>query len=97
MPTDLLQRDGFGSAFGRFFAMPGRVELVDSALLKEMFLPKLRPAGNKLLRDHRHFVRGQLKHYGVDYDESKLTGNGTALFKKLLADGKVRMVPAFFH
>ncbi|KAI0478602.1 AT hook motif family protein [Xylariaceae sp. FL0804] len=51
------------------------------------------PQANKCLRDIRHFVPGQLKHYGVEYDPSQLKGNGTLLFKKLLAEGKFDKVP----
>jgi hypothetical protein len=56
-----------------------------------MFLPRLTSSANEKLRESgRSFVRGQLQHYGVDYDEREFTGNGTLLFKKLLQAGKVR-------
>jgi len=88
---DEVKRDGFIFAYGRFYVQKGRVERVDGARLKDMFLPKLTGEANKLIRDHHDdlFVRGQLKHYGVEYDESEITGNGTLLLKKVLKDGKV--------
>jgi hypothetical protein len=89
MPYDEIVRDGFTCGFGRFFAK-GRVERIDGPRLKAMFLPRLTPEANRLLRDHSHFVRGQLQHYGVDYDETQLSGNGTLLLKKVLQAGKVR-------
>ena len=79
--------NGFESGFGRFFAQG--VERVDGARLKALFLPTLTKEANKLLRDQRNFVRGQLQHYGIDYDEKEFSGNGTKLLKKALQGGKV--------
>ncbi len=39
------------------------------------------------------FVRGQLKHYGVEFDEKEISGNGTHLIKKVLQAGKCDKVP----
>ena len=91
MPTDWIARDGFEFAHGRFRVQRGLVERVDAAALRSMFIPRLTPAANKVLRDHYRcdFVAGQLKHYGVAYDESELTGSGTKLLKKCLLEGKV--------
>lgn len=90
MPYDDISRDGFTCAFGRFYAK-GRVERIDGLRLKTMFLPRLTAEANKLLRDHygSDFVRGQLQHYGVNYDEKEFSGNGTLLMKKALQAGKV--------
>ncbi len=82
-------RDGFTDEHCRFFAK-GRVELVDGAELEAAFLPRLTAKANELLRDNCNFVRGQLQHYGVAYDEKKFSGNGTVLLKKALECGQVR-------
>ncbi|KAI0521550.1 hypothetical protein F5B22DRAFT_634461 [Xylaria bambusicola] len=73
-----------------FLANIGRVE---GLALRAAFLPKLTPAGNKYLRDRHDFVREQLKHYGVSYNEEELTGNGTLLLKKVLSNGRCDCVP----
>jgi hypothetical protein len=88
-------RDGFSCEYGRFYAQPGRVERVDGASLRSMFLPKLTPEGRRQLNaDYSgNFVRGQLKHYGVQFDESEISGNGTLLMKKVLRAGKCDKVP----
>lgn len=82
-------RNGFTYGFGRFLA-GGRVERVEGARLRAMFLPRLTPEATRLLREHRYFVRAQLQHYGVDFDEQEFSGNGTHLLKKSLQAGKVR-------
>lgn len=94
MPYDDIVRDGFACAFGRFYAQ-GRVERIDGSSLKAMFLPRLTAEANTLLQRHYRdsFVCGQLQHYGVDYDEKDISGNGTLLLKKVLKAGKVRLVP----
>jgi hypothetical protein len=90
-----ITRDGFACAFGRFFAEPGRVERVDGSSLRNMFLPKLTAKGRRQLNAgySDNFVRGQLKHYGVQFDESEISGNGTLLMKKVLQSGKCDKVP----
>lgn len=89
MPYDEVARDGFECAFGRFYALPGRVERVEGSHLRGMFLPKLRP-GQGTSYD---FVLDQLKHYGVQYEEEEFSGNGTLLMKKVLQAGKCDKVP----
>ncbi|KUJ18962.1 uncharacterized protein LY89DRAFT_683786 [Mollisia scopiformis] len=85
----------FKSSHGKFYAMPGRVERVEGSSLQAMFLPKLQPEGRRLInacyRDQ--FVRGQLKHYGVEVDENKMSGNGALLLKEVLQAGKCAKVP----
>ncbi|KAK0704310.1 hypothetical protein B0H67DRAFT_557148 [Lasiosphaeris hirsuta] len=92
MPSSEITRDGFSTAFGRFYAH-GRVERIEAAKLRAMFLPRLTPEANKVLRNHSTFVRAQLQHYGVKFDESELTGQGTTLLKKALQAGKLDEVP----
>jgi hypothetical protein len=92
---DDITRDGFAYAYGRFYAQPGRMERVDGSSLRSMFLPKLTPEGRRQL-DAAYsdtFVRSQLKHYGVRFDESEISGNGTLLMKKALQAGKCDKVP----
>lgn len=87
---DSITSDGFTCSYGRLFAHPGRVERVEGSSLRSMFLPRLNSEGNKRLRhcNSDDFVRGQLKHYGVQFYESDISGNGTLLLKKVLQAGK---------
>ncbi|KAI1771890.1 hypothetical protein F4818DRAFT_444888 [Hypoxylon cercidicola] len=89
MPYTDVYRDGFSFGFDRFFYMPGHTERVEPETLRDMFLPKLTPEAKKKLRDSYDFVASQLKHYGVDYSEKELTGQGTNFLKKMLAAGKL--------
>ncbi|KAI0905873.1 hypothetical protein F4823DRAFT_113292 [Ustulina deusta] len=96
MPSEEIVRDGFSCAYGRFYtATPHRGERVPGSVLRAAFLPKLTPEGNKYIRDSYggDFVRSQLKHYGVAFDEKEFTGNGTLLLKKVLQAGKCDQVP----
>jgi hypothetical protein len=90
-----ITRDGFACSYGRFYAQPGRVERVEGSSLQSMFLPRLTPEGRRQLNAgySDYFVRGQLKHYGVQFDESEISGNGTLLMKKVLQAGKCDKVP----
>ncbi|KAG0648135.1 hypothetical protein D0Z07_5989 [Hyphodiscus hymeniophilus] len=90
-----ITRDGFTCSYGRFHALPGDVERVEGSSLRSMFLPTLNPKGRKLINacHSDHFVRGQLKHYGVQWNESEISGNGTRLIKKILQAGKCDKVP----
>jgi len=106
MPTTEIIRDGFESSRGRFYVVNvdsearrfgcSRVERIETARLKAMFLPRLTPEANKMFRDHSEFARCQLKHYGVEFNEREFTGQGTALMKKALLAGKVRLFPRTF-
>ncbi|KAI9042127.1 uncharacterized protein KD926_006046 [Aspergillus affinis] len=91
-PPD-VKRDGFISACGRFYTERGRIERVNGDSLRGMFLPKLSSSAQRSLRDHSDFVRGQLQHYGVAFDERQFSGNGTLLMKKVLQDGRCDTVP----
>ncbi|KAK2756546.1 hypothetical protein FQN54_005439 [Arachnomyces sp. PD_36] len=93
-PDDIV-RDGFASAHDRFMALPGGLDRVEGHRLRSMFLPKISPAGQRALRDNSDFVRCQLKHYGVEFEERELTGNGTALLKAALQAGKCDRVPDY--
>jgi hypothetical protein len=88
-------RDGFSCSDGRFSAQPGSVERVEGSSLLSMFLPKLAPEGRKKLNEvsSDHFVRGQLKHYGLQFDESEMPGNGSVLMKEVLQAGECDKVP----
>lgn len=78
---------------GRFLVQPGRMERVDGQSLRTMFLPKLTRQGKKALLDNRDFVRCQLTHYGIQFEEKDLSGNGTPLLKKALQAGQCDQVP----
>ncbi|CAJ2501059.1 Uu.00g039120.m01.CDS01 [Anthostomella pinea] len=93
LSDNAIRRDGFRSAYGRFYADPWGVEIVQAGYLRSMFLPTMTPGAKDCLRENADFIRGRLKHYDVDYDEDKFWGSGTALFKKLLAAGKCDKVP----
>jgi len=103
MPTTPIIRDGFESNYGRFYVVDvdsqarrfsrPRVERIETPRLKDMFLPRLTPEANKMFRNHFEFVRCQLKHYGVEFDEGEFTGQGTGLMKKVLLAGKVSLFP----
>ncbi|PGG96408.1 hypothetical protein AJ79_09603 [Helicocarpus griseus UAMH5409] len=89
-----VRRDGFEFAYDRFVALPDRIERVDGADLRRMFLPKLTPEANKRLRDnYGRFIPAQLKHYGIEFAESDIQGNGTNFFKKVLLAGKCDKLP----
>lgn len=88
-----ITRDGFSSAYGRFYTANDRIERMNGDSLRSLFLPRLTPGGQKVLRDHYNFVRGQLQHYGVAFDERQFTGNGTQLLKKTLQEGGCDSVP----
>ena len=88
-------RDGFAYSYGMFYARPGRVERVEGSSLRSMFLPRLTREGRRKI-DAAHsdyFVRGQLKHYGVQFDESEIHGDGFLLMQKVLQAGKCDRVP----
>ncbi|KAH6623406.1 hypothetical protein F5144DRAFT_623373 [Chaetomium tenue] len=92
-----IVRYGFTYEYGRFYAK-GRVECVSSSRLESMFLPRLTQEASSLLRTNcRAFVRGQLQHYGVDYDEREISGNGALLLKKMLLAGKCDEVPDYIE
>jgi hypothetical protein len=88
-------KDGFTCSYGRFLALPGRVERVEASSLRSMFIPKLTSEGRRKVNGaySDNFVRGQLKHYGVQFDKSEISGNGTLLMKKVLQAGKCDKVP----
>jgi hypothetical protein len=65
MSSDWVVREGFQCAHGRFITTVGHVERIDSSRLQRLFVPRMTPEGNKLLRDKHDSVRAQLLHYGV--------------------------------
>ncbi|KAK3687513.1 hypothetical protein B0T22DRAFT_510245 [Podospora appendiculata] len=87
-----VARDGFTCASGRFCAYG--MDRVEASDLKRMFFPKVTWEAQRLLRNHRdRFVPAQLKHYGVEYDQNELTGNGVDLLRKVLQAGLCDNVP----
>ncbi|KAI1171158.1 hypothetical protein F4777DRAFT_566514 [Nemania sp. FL0916] len=108
MPTEAIVRGDFFYAYGRFYANPGQVERVQGSVLRAAFLPELTPAGQEYLSTPRYlggqtylrhnyedwFVRCQLKHYGVPFNEADIAGNGTLLLQKALEAGRCDQVPA---
>ncbi|XDG08204.1 hypothetical protein ABKA04_007819 [Annulohypoxylon sp. FPYF3050] len=93
MPYDWVAKDGFEFAYDRFCTVGGRIERVELHTLRDMFLPKLTREAKRRLNESLKFVPSQLKHYGVNYDEGELTGNGTRLLQKMLREGKLGAVP----
>ncbi|KAJ5337129.1 uncharacterized protein N7506_005151 [Penicillium brevicompactum] len=71
------------------------MERIEGSTLREMFLPKLTSQGRWALKGNPRFVRSQLKHYGVDVDEEKYSGNGTNVLKSALQAGKCDQVPDY--
>lgn len=90
-----ITKDGFCYSRGRFYVRPGYVERVESSALRDMFLPRISPLGRQKLNgpNSDNFVRAQLKHYGVAFDESQISGDGSLLMKKALLIGKCDRVP----
>lgn len=88
-----VSRDGFTCAWGLFYA--NRIERIEGSRLRQMFLPKVTPEATKKLRRNFGdcFVRAQLKHYGVEFDESEISDDGRLLMQKVLEEGKCDKVP----
>ncbi|CAI7573761.1 unnamed protein product [Penicillium pancosmium] len=91
--SDEVRRDSFVSSFGRFLAESGHVERVEVERLRSLFLPKLTPDGQEVLCGEPNFVRSQLNHYDVQFEEREFVGNDTALMKAALKSGKCDQVP----
>ncbi|KAJ5107314.1 hypothetical protein N7456_003989 [Penicillium angulare] len=59
-----------------------------------MFLPKRSHEGREALERHPTFIRSQLKHYGVDFNEAEFArSNGSAFMKATLQAGMCHLVP----
>lgn len=82
-----ISRQGFTCAYGRFQALGE--DRVETAKLKQLFLPAMTPEAKKLLRDKHYFVSAQLQHYGVQDAAQAGFGQGANVLKKALAAGKV--------
>ncbi|KAI1459884.1 hypothetical protein F4805DRAFT_455272 [Annulohypoxylon moriforme] len=93
MPYDRVAQDGFEFAHNSFRTTSNHIEREEPHVLRNMFLPTLSLEGRRKLNDHHGYVRSQLEHYGVDYDEEEFTGQGINLLKKLLRQGKLDKVP----
>ncbi len=81
-----IRKGDFAYSYGRFYAGTGRVERVEGPALRSMFLPTVTREGRRQLdtSSGASFVQGQLIHYGVQFDESNISGCGTLLMKKVL-------------
>lgn len=98
----VVQRDGFESCDGNFYALTrtcspsgGRIRRYSLNELSRLFLPTMTPEGQNIIRwESGGFVRAQLQHYGVKYDKSEFKYNGVNLLKKALAAGQFDSVPA---
>jgi hypothetical protein len=90
-----ITRDGFVYSRGKFYAQLGRVERVEGSSLRGMFIPRITPEGRRLLDGSLSgfFVRGQLKHYGVQFANIEISGSGIHLLRKVLQAGKCDKVP----
>ncbi|OAA63483.1 hypothetical protein SPI_03646 [Niveomyces insectorum RCEF 264] len=76
--------------------MPGYVERDECEDLRRMFLPRVTHQGREKLqgRSPRNaYVHGILKHYGVHFTESEITGTGEARLRKALLAGECDKVP----
>lgn len=82
---------------GFFFVDPGHMGRIEGPTLRKMFLPKITREGQRAISQNSHFVRCQLKHYGVEFEEKEYSGNGTALLKEALQAGKCDQVPDLIH
>ena len=91
--TKIFAETVLSTGLGRFQAEPGPMDRVEGARLRSMSLPKLSREGQKAIGDNLSFVRCQLNHYGVQIEEKEFSGNGTALMKKVLQEGKCDQVP----
>lgn len=89
---DATREYKFVSEYGRFLVEPGRLERIEGSELRKMFLPKLTPLGRRAL-NNSDFVRCQLMHYGVQFEDKEFSGNGTLLLKRVLQAGKCDQVP----
>ncbi|ETS84748.1 hypothetical protein PFICI_02773 [Pestalotiopsis fici W106-1] len=99
-------RDGFsciGEDFSVLLTRASRrfaIPRCEADVLRQQFLPKVTPEGQRRIANWARntdipdaFVRAQLKHYGVQYDESEISGDGADLLTKAVAAGKCDSVP----
>ncbi|KAI1262251.1 hypothetical protein F5Y18DRAFT_154372 [Xylariaceae sp. FL1019] len=102
--TNWVEKDGFMYAYDTLFAKTYNPDTEDSFyierlapdVLRRMFFPNLSEEGKEKIYRYKDdsFVRAQLKHYGVEYDESEITRKGAVLMRKAIAAGKFQDVPA---
>jgi len=87
MPTKPFIQYPFESSYGRFTALG--VERVALGRLKAMFLPSLSVKGAEALRTHANFVRSQLMHRGLNFQEEDSIGRDIEVMKSALLTGRV--------
>ncbi|KAJ5737797.1 uncharacterized protein N7483_002922 [Penicillium malachiteum] len=90
---DTVRRDGFTSDHGIFRTEVGNLIAVAPGQFKKLFLPRTTSAGKKAL-ENPDFVRAQLTHYGVEFEESDISGNGLELLKTFMKAGMLNKIPA---
>jgi hypothetical protein len=71
------------------------MERIEASDLRSMFLPTTSKVGEHMLHKNDHFVRCQMKHYGVDFKEREFSGDGSALMgREVLEEGRCDQVPS---
>jgi hypothetical protein len=64
---------------------------MDAEKLRELFLPELTSEGEKLIRQSKGaFIPGQLKHYGIEFENTRSKSKAIDAMKSALETGKVR-------
>ncbi|KAJ5361354.1 hypothetical protein N7541_002198 [Penicillium brevicompactum] len=91
--SDEIRRGNFSYDNGVLRAEPGHMARIEGPKLRDMFLPKLSTDATKALNQDPDFVRSQLTHYGVEFEEKEFNGKGTTLLKKAIQEGKCDEVP----
>ena len=75
--SDEIRRGNFSYDNGVLRAEPGHMARIEGPKLRDMFLPKLSTDATKALNQDPDFVRSQLTHYGVEFEEKEFNGKGT--------------------
>lgn len=88
-----IRRGDFTYGNGILRAGPGQMARIGGPELRGMFLPKMSTEATKTMNKNPDFVRSQLAHYGVQFEEKEFVGKGTSLLKKALQAGKCDQVP----
>jgi hypothetical protein len=83
----------FVNNHGIFLVQPGHMERIEGQTLRKMFLPDITREGQKALSQNSRFVRCQLMHYGIEFEEKEFSGTEITLLQKALQAGKCDQVP----
>ncbi|KAJ5626523.1 hypothetical protein N7528_003950 [Penicillium herquei] len=84
---DPVRRDGFESSWGQFRTDSGDYRLFGPGEFQSVFLPTPTPIGEQVLASG-DFVRTHLKFFGIEFDESDISGNGYEFLKTCIEAGK---------